>query len=157
MWIKLPNLRIIILNVLGIPAAHLLLSWCCTRMPSAFFDKAHKTPASAPSPIYEKLFLFRQWKHLLPDAAPWMKGFSKGSLQSIQPDYLLEFIRDTRRGEFSDWLQLLVITGFIAWNPTPANYIIILYAIVSNLPCILNLRYTRQRMCQLFDKQHASH
>ncbi len=44
---------------------------------------------------------------------------------------------------------LYVLSGFIAWNPYPANIIIVCYAVLSNTPCILNLRYTRRRMNRL--------
>ena len=70
----------------------------------------------------------------------------KKKLQSTEPDYLRKFILETRRGEFSHWVQWILITSFIAWNPFPANLIIIAYAFASNVPCLVNLRHTRQRL-----------
>jgi glycosyl-4,4'-diaponeurosporenoate acyltransferase len=103
--------------------------------------------------VYEKVFFIRRWKHLLPDGAPWFDGFPKKKLESTEPGYLRKFILETRRGEFSHWLQIIAITGFIAWNPFPANLIIISYALASNLPCLLNLRHTRQRLLPVLQKQ----
>ena len=60
---------------------------------------------------------------------------------------------ETRRGEFSHWIQWILITGFIAWNPFPANLVIIAYAFASNVPCLLNLRHTRQRLLPALIKQ----
>ncbi|MFK7909955.1 MAG: glycosyl-4,4'-diaponeurosporenoate acyltransferase [Akkermansiaceae bacterium] len=153
MWIELSNTWIIVANVLGIPAAHMLVSWCCTNMPASWFAKPDTPHAPKPHPVYEKIFFIRRWKHLLPDAAPWMKGFPKGSLASTEPDYLREFMLETRRGEFAHWLQWLAISAFIIWNPYPANLVILFYAALANLPCILNLRYTRQRMARHLSKK----
>ena len=153
MWIDLPNLWIIILNVLGIPSAHMLLSWLCTNIPSACFQNRSKSATTNLNPIYERIFFIRKWKHLLPDAAPWFKGFSKGKLTSTDPTYLNQFIVETKRGEFSHWLQWIVISGFILWNPYPANIIILGYAAFSNVPCILNLRYTRKRLTRVTTKK----
>ena len=112
-------------------------------------------PSVAPKPnkFYEKHLFIRRWKHLLPDGAPWFDGFPKKKLKSTEPDYLRKFILETRRGEFSHWIQWILITGFIAWNPFPANLVIIAYAFASNVPCLVNLRHTRQRLLPALIKQ----
>lgn len=157
MWIELSNTWIVIANVLGIPATHILISWCCTNMPSSWFERPLPTTTRKPHPVYEKLFLIRHWKHLLPDAAPWMKGFPKGSLASTDPDYLRKFMLETRRGELAHWLQWFAISIFISWNPYPANLIILFYAAISNTPCLLNLRYTRIRIAHYLGRVACHH
>lgn len=154
MWIELPVPWILAINCLGIPAAHLLVSWATTRLPASLFQSRRpgKVGASWELPLYERLFLIRRWKGRLPDAAPWFKGFSKRSLVSTDPGYLRDFIVETRRGEFSHWIQWAVITGFVAWNPYPANLVIIAYAALSNLPCIVSLRHTRLRLARFRDR-----
>ena len=124
MWIELSNTWIIVANVLGIPATHMLLSWLCTIAPDKWFDSRPGKRCPKPHPVYENLFLIRSWKHLLPDAAPWMNGFPKGSLQSTDTAYLQRFMLETRRGELSHWLQWFIISAFITWNPFPANLVI---------------------------------
>jgi glycosyl-4,4'-diaponeurosporenoate acyltransferase len=153
MWLELPNIYIVVINVIGIPAAHLLIAWWSTRLPSPWFQCSIPNSAEKPHRVYEDIFLIRRWKKYLPDAAPWLKGFPKGQLKSSDPDYLRAFILETRRGEFSHWIQLVVISAFILWNPYPANYIIVTYALLSNMPCILNLRYTRKRMLYVLLKK----
>ena len=153
MWLELPNTWIVILNVFGIPSVHLLIAWWSNRLPSRWFQSELPTSARKPSRIYEDLFFIRRWKKFLPDAGPWMKGFPKGKLKSTDPDYLRAYILEARRGEFSHWLQLIAITGFVLWNPYPANYVIIFYTLLSNMPCILNLRYTRKRMLPVLIKK----
>lgn len=156
MWLELPNLWIALINIIGIPTIHLVTAWFSTLLPRKLFNSSTDLPVNRPikpNQIYQKLFLIRQWKKFLPDAAPWFKGFSKKSIRSVDPQYLNTFIIETRRGEFSHWLQLMLITTFIIWTPPPAHYIIVSYAILSNLPCILNLRYTRQRMLHYLRKK----
>lgn len=155
MWIELPNAWIAVVNTLGIPIVHFLLAWGCTQLPQAWFRKSRETTTRSYAIqryLFENIFLIRRWKNRLPDAAPWFKGFPKASLQSKDPDYLRTFIAETRRGELSHWLQILAISGFIVWTPWPGSLIVVVYALLSNLPCILNLRHTRQRVRKLLSK-----
>ncbi len=151
MWIDIPNLWIALLNCLGIPAAHLLIAWGSTRLPASIFHSEATRPSGLNGRFYERVFFVRRWKHLLPDAAPWFGGIAKARLQSVDPTALGLFAAETRRGECSHWLQLLTISGFILWTPWPVALIIIAWALISNLPCIISLRHTRLRI------QHLRH
>jgi len=159
MWLELPNIWIAIINTLGIPATHFALAWASTTIPQKLFQREHeatKNPRRIQQFLLERLFFVRSWKKLLPDAAPMFDGFPKASLTSTDPDYLREFIAETRRGEFSHWLQMLLISMFIIWTPWPGNIIVILWAIISNLPCMINQRYIRQRMRLLLHRLYPS-
>lgn len=157
MIFDLPNILIVILNVLGIPITHFAIAWLTTQLPDYYFQIKQpfnsKEFSNPINPIYEKVLFIRLWKDKLPDAGPWLKGFSKGTLQLTSTVYLSKFIEETRRGELSHWLQLLFICSFITWNPWPANVVIILYSLLSNLPCIFNQRFTRQRMLKILHKR----
>ncbi|MDA7539742.1 hypothetical protein N9Z10_01500 [Akkermansiaceae bacterium] len=153
MWLEFSNLTIILLNCLGIPAVHLAIAWLCEKFSDHRFIRCFPSVAPKPNKFYEKYLFIRRWKHLLPDGAPWFDGFPKKKLKSTEPDYLRKFILETRRGEFSHWVQWILITGFIAWNPFPANLIIIAYAFASNVPCLVSLRHTRQRLLPALIKQ----
>ena len=146
MWIDLPNLWIGLLNGLGIPVTHLLIAWGCTKLPASLWRAGPPRKPHGSGALYERVFLVRHWKHLLPDAAIWFGGIPKSSLQSVDPEFLTTFVAETRRGEFSHWLQLLVISSFIAWTPFPYALIIIAWACFSNIPCIISLRHTRLRV-----------
>ncbi len=157
MWIDLPNIWIAVINILGIPLCHLGIAWLSTCLPERLFHKETPDTSHQNGLLYEKLFLVRRWKHLLPDAAPWFKGFPKGSLDSTDHTYLKSFVSETRRGEYSHWLQTLLILLFVVWTPYPACIIIIVYAIISNAPCIINLRYTRLRILSFINKKYSNH
>ncbi len=160
MWIELPNLWIAVINCLGIPATHLLISWLSTRLPAATFHPEgplfHTRAWERGGFPYQRIFKVRQWKDRLPDAAPWFKGFAKGKLRSTEPAYLRTFILETCRGEFSHWLQIIAISCFIAITPYPACLFIIAYSLLSNLPCIINLRHTRIRLKKLLQASSRS-
>lgn len=148
MWLELTPFWIALLNFLGIPAAHLGLSWLFTRMPDPWFE--HETlifqSLAGESPKnYEQYLFIRRWKRHLPDAAPWFGGFAKRSISSTDPAYFRTFIRETRRGEAAHLAQMIVIISFVLWTPWPWATIIIAWALASNLPCLLLQRYNRLR------------
>ena len=161
MWIELPKLWIAVINCLGIPAAHLLVAWLSSRLPATTFHPEgflFRTRAWERSGfLYQRVFHVRRWKHRLPDAAPWFQGFAKGKLSSTDPAYLQTFITETCRGELSHWLQVIAISGFTIITPYPASLAIIAYSLLSNLPCIINLRHTRIRLKQILNHSPRSH
>lgn len=150
MFIELPPIWIVTLNVLGIPLTHLVIARLSTALPS------HRFKLNSPlfrtrrweqgGKRYQTLFKVRAWKDRLPDGAKWFSGFAKGRLQSQDPSYLNQFAIETCRGESSHWWQMMAIACFVIWNPFPANLIIVSYAILSNLPCIIVQRHTRGRL-----------
>jgi len=151
MWVELSNLWIVILNVIGVPAIHLLVSWIFTRLPATGFRPSsslfRERNWEAGGKVYQRLFLIRRWKGLIPDAAPWFDGFAKGKLRDKDPDYLRDFIRETCRGEAAHYVQIPALLLTLAWNPWPvAALVIMIYALLSNLPCVLLQRFTRARM-----------
>ncbi|MEC5127909.1 hypothetical protein VSU19_14180 [Verrucomicrobiales bacterium BCK34] len=157
MWLELPGLWIVIANIVGIPAIHLGISWFYVRLDRNRFD-----PGSAlyrerawenQGRLYEKVFRIRKWKHLLPDAAPWFDGFAKGKLNKRDPGYIRDFIAETCRSESAHYAQIPGILLTLIWNPWPvAAVVMIIYAILSNLPCILLQRFTRIRMRKLLEE-----
>jgi glycosyl-4,4'-diaponeurosporenoate acyltransferase len=96
--------------------------------------------------IYEDIFKIKRWKGLLPDgAALFKKGFRKKQLVSSQKEYLTIFILETCRAELAHWLVILFSPVFFIWNPLWAGFIMIVYALFANLPCIYAQRYNRFR------------
>jgi glycosyl-4,4'-diaponeurosporenoate acyltransferase len=154
MWVELPPLAIVLLNLVAIPVIHLAVSWLFLQFPSSWFvptgwlyrergwERAGKT--------YEDVFKIRSWKPLLPDAAPWFKGFAKGKLASRDPEYVRTFILETCRGEIAHYAQIPALLVTWIWNPWPgACLVLLVYALLSNLPCILLQRFTRVRLARV--------
>ena len=76
-------------------------------------------------------------------------GFAKTSLAGLQATYLERFIRETWRGELCHWAALGCTPVFFLWNPLWADLVMVSYALVGNLPCILAQRYNRARFQRL--------
>ncbi len=161
MLFELPDLWIVILNVLGIPAIHLGISWLYTQFPRTLFnsDSALYRMRNWENggKIYQTIFKVRKWKGLLPDAAPWFDGFAKKNLRSKNVEFLHAFKAETCRGEAAHYAQVFGILGTLAWNPGIAAVVIGVYSILSNLPCIILQRHTRARLDHLLEIQTPNH
>ncbi len=151
MWVDLPPAWIVGLNVVGIPVIHLGISWLFVRMVPAWFNPAstlfQERDWERGGEFYQRVFRVRSWKGLLPDAAPWFGGFAKGRMKDKDPVYLRNFILETCRSEAAHLAQIPGILFTLIWNPWPvAAIVMVIYAVVSNLPCLLLQRFTRARL-----------
>ncbi|MDP0492283.1 MAG: hypothetical protein Q7Q71_14630 [Verrucomicrobiota bacterium JB023] len=155
MWLELSRWQIALLNVLGIPAAHLLISWWVTQWPTPLVERLLRfLPIPRSEAAIHRLVGVRRWKRLLPDAAGWFGGVSKGELPAIfakDDNGLKAFRVEAGRGEFAHWLQLAVISSFVIWTPGAGAWVIVAYAGLSNLPCLLSLRSLRLRLDKLIN------
>ncbi len=105
--------------------------------------------------LWQNLFRVRTWKDKLPDGATILrKGFPKKQLQSRNPAYLAAFIRESRRAELTHWIAMPPALLFFLWNPPPVGWIMILYALAVNIPCVVAQRYNRARLQRILQKKH---
>lgn len=142
---------IVTLNVVTIPLIHLLIAWVFTRLPRRWFKPEgwlfRERYWERGGRLYEAVLHVRGWKKWLPDGAPWLRGFAKRNLRKRDEHYLETFRAETCRGESAHLAQIPGILGVLAWNPWPwAALAIVLYALLSNLPCMIVQRHTRHRM-----------
>ena len=145
MWVELPPVWIGVLNLLGIPAVHLLVAWVSARLPREWFQDSGRI-GKWEEGFYEKVLRVRRWKGLLPDAGPWFGGMAKRRLESRNREYLRNLLQETRRGEWSHWVQMGAVNVCLLWTPMPWGWVIAGYALLSNLPCVVSLRHTRLRL-----------
>jgi glycosyl-4,4'-diaponeurosporenoate acyltransferase len=134
-------------NVLGWPALHIAIGLAALRVPPYIF--ACDTWLTAPrlweqdGHVYRDRLAIRRWKHLLPDAAPWLGGFAKKKVCERNSAYLAQFLTETRRAEMAHWCMLGCLPIFFMWNPPWARWVMTAYALAANIPCILVQRYNR--------------
>jgi glycosyl-4,4'-diaponeurosporenoate acyltransferase len=134
-------------NLLGWPVIHLSIASTVLRLPPELF--AQDSWLTAPrhwerdGRLYRDRFGIRNWKFLLPDAAPWFGGFAKKKLRTRDPACIVRFLIETRRAEVAHWCMLVCIPVFFLWNPTWASCLMSAYGLAANLPCILAQRYNR--------------
>jgi glycosyl-4,4'-diaponeurosporenoate acyltransferase len=108
------------------------------------------------SSLYERLFKIKKWKSWLPDGAEVSrKAFKKKHLQTADSAYLKVFILETCRAEILHLIIFLFGFIFFIWNPWYVGIIMIVYAALTNLPCILTQRYNRIRLKRLLVSRFA--
>ena len=152
MPIELPTAWVIVLNVVGWPVIHLGVAWVFTRLPRWWFEHSRVAwlrPRAGEVNLYERIAGGRVWKRLLPDGAPWMRGFAKRKLRSTDLEYLRRFVAETRRGEAAHWVMMGAVVVFFLWNPLWADGVMAGYAVAANVPCIVTQRYNRFRLEKL--------
>ncbi len=106
-------------------------------------------PAEHDGRLYRRLRINR-WKDRLPEAgALFAGGFSKRSVSMRDPAYFERFVVETRRAEATHWWVMGAGPFFLLWNPPALGVVMVLYALVANVPCLLVQRYNRGRLLRL--------
>jgi glycosyl-4,4'-diaponeurosporenoate acyltransferase len=104
--------------------------------------------------VWQTLFRVRSWKQKLPDGALIMgRGYVKRTLQSSDSCEMDRFILESRRAELAHLCGLMPAVLFFLWNPPAAGWLMILYAIVANFPCLIAQRYNRPRFQKILALQ----
>jgi len=101
---------------------------------------------------YERRLRIKRWKDLLPDAgAVFAGGRRKAGL--VRPDRraLAALAVETRRAELVHAALLLTAPLFVLWNPWDLAAVMVVYAVVANVPCLLVQRYNRARLVAVLD------
>ena len=157
MIIHLPDIWIVIIDIILWLIIHLLIAYVGTLLPVKYINTDmwlfKERIWEKGGAIYENIFFIKKWKELLPDgSALFKKGFRKKRFVSLNKDYVSRFIVEVSRAELVHWTVILISPVFFLWNYVWAGYVMIIYAILANLPCILAQRYNRIRFRRIFQK-----
>jgi glycosyl-4,4'-diaponeurosporenoate acyltransferase len=158
MLIEIPIIWIIIINFLLWFIIHISIAYIVTIFPTHYINIKSwiykQRSWEQNGKIYETIFKIKSWKELLPDgAALFKKGFRKKRIVSLNNDYLNQFIFETCRAELVHWLVILFAPIFFIWNPCWAGIVMIIYAFLANLPCIIAQRYNRIRFLRILNNR----
>jgi len=105
---------------------------------------------------YQTFFKIKTWKRLLPDGAAVSKsGFRKNHLSNTDAAYIRRFILETCRAELTHWVIFVFSIVFFIWNDWWIGIIMIAYASVVNIPCVVTQRYNRIRLRRVHCKSSA--
>ena len=140
-------MTIFIINAVGWLILHMSIAAIATRLDARHFARDNCLYRVHPFEIrfYRRILRIRSWKHHLPDGALWVGGhLPKKDLRPSDPASMRQFVIETRRGEAAHWLMLACFPIFFLWNPPWACLVIMAYAVLANLPCILVQRYNRE-------------
>ena len=160
MLLHLPTLQTILLNIAAWLIIHVGVSYLMTHIPLNLFDTGfwlyRQRKWEKNGKIYARIFRLKKWKKRLPDgAALFKKGFQKKHLKRLDEIYLGNFIRETCRAEITHWIMFLLSPVFFIWNIWWVGIVMIVYAILVNVPCIIIQRYNRIRLKRVNSKLTA--
>jgi glycosyl-4,4'-diaponeurosporenoate acyltransferase len=156
MLFHLPRMWVILLDIVMWAVIHVGVSYTVTRMPVRYFNPEawlyKKRPWEKEGKLYEALFGVKTWKGLLPDGAAVFKGgFTKKKLKKNDDAYLERFLKETCRGELVHWITLFFAPIFFLWNLWWVGLIMIGYALIVNMPCIITQRFNRIRFRRIVE------
>lgn len=104
--------------------------------------------------IYQRLFKVKIWKKFVPELSDFIKCiFPKKYIKVYNTAYLSNYLIESCRAEFTHWNIIMSSFLFSLWNDTFYTIIMIMVAVVLNLPYIIIQRYNRPRitkaLCQM--------
>ncbi|MEA4869415.1 MAG: hypothetical protein VB062_02110 [Christensenella sp.] len=153
MQVFYPSQWVMILLFIAIWAVvPLLFALLCLRLPNrlfepdCFFWRSFRWEKGGK--IYDQVFHIRRWKHLLPDGGGVLKkqGYHKRNLTDYSEENLHRFLIEASRGELTHWLGILSFWVFGLFAPPSVIWMMLLYALLVNLPCIIAQRFNRPRI-----------
>lgn len=150
---------LIIVNTFAWLVIHIGTAWAGTKLSRSYFNPQFILFKTFPFELsfYEKVLLIKSWKSLVPDGGAMFKhGFRKKKLRSKETKYLNDFIFETCRGEIVHWVVFLFGFIFFLWNETWVGWIMVTYAFIANIPCLVLQRHTRIRLQLLQSRRSKS-
>jgi len=106
--------------------------------------------------VYQRVFRIKAWKPLLPDgAAVSRKGYRKRHMSDFSEPNLERFLEESCRAELAHWLAIPPFILFGAFMPLQALPFMLLYALLTNLPCIAAQRYNRPRIERILARRES--
>jgi glycosyl-4,4'-diaponeurosporenoate acyltransferase len=158
MIIHLPGLLNILIDFIVWLLIHVFVSVSITKVrpdsfnPDSWLYKERRWENHGT--FYITFFKVKQWKELLPDGAAVSKsGFRKKRLGNNDAAYIRRFILETCRAELTHWVIFVFSITFFIWNDWWIGLIMIAYAIIVNLPCVITQRYNRIRLKRVYEAQ----
>ena len=135
-----------------------LLALLCLKIPNRYFNPARFPFASfgveQEGEIYRKWLKVNKWKKYLPDGGA-LRGveFRKKNLEHVTHDNLQRFLTESCRAEMTHVLAIIPVWVFGFFAPPEVIWIMLVYALAVNLPCIIVQRYNRPRILSLMKKR----
>ncbi|WP_235885360.1 glycosyl-4,4'-diaponeurosporenoate acyltransferase CrtO family protein [Paenibacillus cymbidii] len=149
--ISLPVIWTVCIDIFAWAFFHVVVAVLCLKLPLAFFLKDRiwfrLFVWEKSGKLWQRLFRVKRWKGRLIDGTVILKkGYGKKKLHGTGISDLKVFAAETKRAELTHWLSIVPAPLFFIWNPVWAGWVMILYAVMFNLPFIIVQRYNRGRI-----------
>lgn len=129
----------------------------CFKLPNRFFEKDNGLYRirrwERQGEIYDFIFKVKKWKKWLPDGGAIFGGYAKKRLRDNSTQNLEIFLLESRRAELTHWLAIAPFWVFGFFAPIRVIPIMLVYALVINVPCIIAQRYNRPRIEAILKKR----
>lgn len=137
---------------------HLAISIFTLHLPKHFFLTAnflYRTREwEAEGQFWQTHFNVKKYAKIIPEGSRILgSGFYKRKLQHKEMTYLETFTLETKRAELTHWLSILPSGLFFLWNPVWAGWIMVIYALMFNVPIIMVQRYNRARLEKVLNRK----
>lgn len=143
--IHLEGFYLLIAITLGCLVFQLSGALIALAVPDAWYQKKHRLfrlrRFEKEGVFYERVFHISRWKPYLPDGGT----YKKKHLKDLSPKGLEKFIIESKRAELSHVLGLYPFVFFVLFTPWYVWPILLVYALLVNLPCWMAQRYNRPR------------
>ena len=97
--------------------------------------------------FYRDRLRIHRWKDRLPEAGAFFRGgFAKRHIADHSPAHLRRWAAETRRAEYTHWLNIAAGPLFVLWCPPWLALVMVLFALVAHLPFVAVQRYNRLRL-----------
>jgi glycosyl-4,4'-diaponeurosporenoate acyltransferase len=100
--------------------------------------------------VYHRILKVNYWKNRLPELGDFLKGvFPKKQIKEYSQKYLQIYLIESCKAELTHWGIILSSCLFLFWCDLKTSAIIVIIAVVLNLPYVAILRYNRPRIVKL--------
>jgi len=152
------SVTIALLNIFIWPVAHVSVSWWALRLDSTKFHSEdflyRERFWEFGGALYERLFLIKKWKRLLPDGAAMLGVEVSRNINSLlTPTGQQKLFNETMRSELAHWMTMIIGLLLSVFNSFEVWLVMLAYAIVANVPCILAQRYNRIKLGKILTKK----
>lgn len=100
--------------------------------------------------VYQRVFKVKNWKNKSPELSDIIKTiFTRKRIEIYDKDYLHKYLIESCRAELTHWGIIFSSFLFVLWSSVPRTSVMIIIALVLNLPYVIIQRYNRPRIINL--------
>lgn len=140
-----------LLNLLTFFFFSVIITYLSNKMPDHFYSNGNwllrQREWEKRGEFYQRVFRVKLWKKLLPELGDIVKSvFPKKRIKEYTREYLNKYIFESCKSEMTHWCIIFSTLLFFLWSEFEPAMMIVLLAIILNLPYIIIQRYNRPRI-----------